>query len=146
MSWIELDKLPVVQKIMRQAEAKVLNMTGVKVNVSIASADISDNEARRNDLRELVCKMYSVSWPEIMSDSRKGELVDARHAYMYLACTILKQSSNTTGEELNRDHSTVLSALEKIKGYYKVNDFYTIKLTLIINKFNEKQVLHQANT
>ncbi|MHA0272416.1 DnaA ATPase domain-containing protein [Mycoplasma sp. 48589B] len=62
-----------------------------------------------------VSKYYKIPTKDILSNSRKAEIVVARHIAMYMISIQLDYSSTELGKVFKKDHSTVLNALRKFK-------------------------------
>ncbi|WLP85551.1 DnaA ATPase domain-containing protein [Mycoplasma seminis] len=62
-----------------------------------------------------VSKYYKIPVKDILSNSRKAEIVVARHIAMYMISIQLDYSSTELGKVFKKDHSTVLNALNKFK-------------------------------
>ncbi|MCU4706733.1 DnaA ATPase domain-containing protein [Mycoplasma sp. CSL7503-lung] len=73
----------------------------------------NDNISHENIIKH-VAKYYRVSSKEILGKSRKKEIVIARHLSIILIKNILNKSSTEIGKIFNRDHTTILSALNKL--------------------------------
>jgi len=67
------------------------------------------------DVLDGVSRFYSVSVPDMMSDSRVRDILMPRQIAMYLGKKYLRMSYVRLGESFNnRDHTTVMNAVEKI--------------------------------
>lgn len=69
-----------------------------------------------------VGKYYNIPVFEIKGKSRKSEIMNARHISIYLIKTLLDLSVINIGKEFARDHSTILSSINKIKNNLKENN------------------------
>lgn len=70
-----------------------------------------------------VAEVTSISLTEIIGDKRSRAIVDARHLVMYLARELTDASLPKIGERIgNRDHTTVLHAVDKITKLMKVDE------------------------
>lgn len=123
MSWVNIEEMPIVKDVLQEAAIKIKASTGVSVRLKIA-AFINISDEIKVILQELVCRAFNVSWEQIKSKTRKGyNVTDARHVYMYLSYSHLKRSLTETGMDCGmRDHTTVLSAVKKIKGFIDIGD------------------------
>ncbi len=87
---------------------------------------------------EIIAKYYKLSKSEIQGKSRKKEIVLARHISMWM----IRNITNLTYKEIgkifkDRDHSTVMSSIEKIDYQLKVNEVVKDALK------NIKEKIHQ---
>lgn len=131
MSSITIDELPTVQKIIKEANAKIKNITGVTVRLSI-NTFLTIIDEKKLMLQDLVCEAYNLSWKQIKSNTRQGfGIIDARHVYMYISHEYLNIPLSQIGKDCGmRTHSAVLSAVRKIRGYVETKD----PITEIIEK------------
>ena len=70
--------------------------------------------------------------------SRKGELIKARQIAMYFIKKHTKLSLQVIGSLFNKDHSTVISALEKVNNYKETDKKYNIELINLKTILDEK--------
>ena len=123
MNWVQLNQLPVVQHIITNAEKKIYAATGQKVTIEIghsANADINEKERMKLLLKELVSIHFYVEWTDIESNSRLEKFCIARHAYIYLACKVFKQTHDETAKDVRRERSTITHSINLIEGYYDI--------------------------
>ncbi|WP_027121529.1 helix-turn-helix domain-containing protein [Mycoplasma leonicaptivi] len=90
------DSLEVVQKILNEEIKKDRNITNDRILKTVSS-------------------YYKISLREILGKTRRKDIVIARHVCFYLLDDILNLSPTEIGRILNKDHSTVIVALKKIK-------------------------------
>ena len=62
-----------------------------------------------------VCVNRDVSWMEMLSQRRGKNVVNARHEYFAKAYATTKASLVTIGTAIDKDHTTVMHALKKLK-------------------------------
>lgn len=74
-----------------------------------------------NDLLTIVSKATNITKREILGNSRKREIIQARGLFCYMSVRNLKKMTTTTGRFLNRDHSTVINAVRNYDGYIEMN-------------------------
>ncbi|MBF2754448.1 MAG: ATP-binding protein [Gammaproteobacteria bacterium AqS3] len=67
-------------------------------------------------IKKIVAETYHFSQAELTGKSRKKAVVRARHIAMYLCKTLTQSSYPDIGDSFNRDHTTVIHAVEKIQG------------------------------
>lgn len=73
------------------------------------------------DLLTIVSKATNITKREILGNSRKREIIQARGLFCYMAVRNLKKMTTTTGRFLNRDHSTIINAVKNYDGYIEMN-------------------------
>lgn len=100
---------------------------------------LSKSQKRSQIKPEVILKIVSeqcgVSAEDILSRSRKGTIVNARHIY----CTIMKKefgySYKSVGEMVNgRDHTTAIHSIRTHKNRCETEEGYKEHTELIINK------------
>ena len=89
-------------------------------------SSLDNNNHERNisfeELVQIVCEETNVSPQDILSQSRKQNIVRARHICMYLARQFLPLSYPEIGKKFgNRDHSTIMYSVKKIEKLKKDN-------------------------
>ncbi len=128
---------------------KALNIDASSLIINM----VQDENAKFNSITDIdkvkiikqeVSKVYEVSIEHIESKSRKRQFVDARHEAMSFIVNYtdlsLKRIGSTFG---NKDHSTVIHAIENVKNLIQTNSFFKekhIKIKAILDDiFNPKQ-------
>jgi chromosomal replication initiator protein len=113
-----------VKKIM--AYRNINNMPLDLPNVSRAIEDMFKSEGSALPTPSLiisqVCKFYSVDDSVIRGTQKNKSAVEARHMAIYLIRQLTKFSSTQIGEELGKDHTTVLYSLNKMEQAIKRGD------------------------
>lgn len=80
-----------------------------------------------NDLEAILHQVSVVTgYPEevLKSKTRKREIADARCVYYMRSMHVTKKSSREIGEQVNRDHATVLIAIKNNREVKQVKDLY----------------------
>jgi chromosomal replication initiator protein len=90
------------------------------------------------EVLEIVSKETYVTVEDILSQSRKGEVIVARHIF----CGILKRTYNYSftfiGEILHRDHTTIMSAVKNFSNRKEREDDFKDKTNRILEHINLK--------
>lgn len=90
------------------------------------------------EVLEIVSKETYVTVEDILSQSRKGEVIVARHIF----CGILKRTYNYSftfiGEMLRRDHTTIMSAVKNFSSRKEREDDFKDKTNRILEHINLK--------
>lgn len=81
-----------------------------------------------NHLLTIVSRVSNITKREILGNSRKREIIQARGLFCYMAVRNLKKMTTTTGRFLNRDHSTIINAVKNYDGYIEMNVKPEVKL------------------
>ena len=80
-----------------------------------------DEETTIHEIQIAVCKYYGVGFNELLSPRRLPRLVKARHVAMHLARDLTTASLPEIGRAFNRDHSTVIYAINHIDDQAQVD-------------------------
>lgn len=97
--------IPVVQRYIRDI---VTESTPEPVTVDMIVGEIS--------------RTYNVSVEDIYSKKKSSEIAHARQVSMYIVNQVMKLSSTEIGKKFNKDHTTVLYTVDKIKKELKNNE------------------------
>lgn len=73
------------------------------------------------DISKEVSKYYSIPVVDLVSKARNKEVTHARHVAMFLCNKILKATYVSIGQHFERDHSSVIHAIDKINKKIKEN-------------------------
>lgn len=88
-------------------------------------------------IQKAVAEYFNVTVENLKSKKRTAEINNARQIAMYLCRMITEETTTRIGLEFgNRDHSTVLHAIEKVSKDIKNNEDLKHKITDIKNKIN----------
>ncbi len=86
-------------------------------------------------IAEIVAEFYNIKQEDLIKQSRKKEFVKPRQVAMYIIRTELDTSFPSIGEFFgNRDHTTVMHAVDKIKTLIEQKDQFKQEVGLIMNK------------
>ena len=86
-------------------------------------------------LLRMVCNYYKVEVKDVVGDSRKTTLINARAMYSYFATEVYGVIQEDACKLLGKDRSTLVHYKRKVKGYLDVNDKSTV---LDFNHLKEK--------
>jgi len=108
------------------------------ITIELASSLINQyikhpkREISFEQIKEVVCKYYNITPNELVSKTRKREIVEARQLVMYLAKQYTKKSMEMIGKELGgRDHATVHYAIQAIKNLIETSKTFKANLEAI---------------
>lgn len=89
-----------------------------KINVNFISEVFEDLDIEEkssfDSIINLVAKKYGINQKDILSKSRKKDIIIARNIAIFLTREILHYSLNDIGRKFNKDHSTIMYAINKI--------------------------------
>jgi chromosomal replication initiation ATPase DnaA len=87
-----------------------------------ARAEFIEARVKFNALIETVCSFYKVRAASILSTSRKRLYLKPRYVIIYLLSTEKGIPSTWLGEFMYRDHTTILYAINQVKGWIETGD------------------------
>lgn len=83
------------------------------------------NELTINVIRKCVCDYYGLTKQQIISATRTKNIATARHIAMYLCRKLIDAPYKDIGNEFGkRDHSTVISACDRVEKLLKSDSLY----------------------
>lgn len=115
----KIDDMPDVLSIIHDAEKKIKAVCGTEVILQISAIHLATS--RKQLIQDIVCHYFDIAWHDIESQNRVRPVTNARHAYMYLL-RMEGYSLEEIGADCGRDHTTVMHAVKKVKGFYKTHD------------------------
>ncbi|MEA4822160.1 MAG: helix-turn-helix domain-containing protein, partial [Erysipelotrichales bacterium] len=88
---------------------------------------IRENTINFEKIKVTVAEYYNISINQLTSKIRQTNLTVPRHIAMYLCKNLLNAPYKKIGEEFGgKDHSTVISACEKVNKLLKENEEYVV--------------------
>ncbi|CRX37139.1 / dnaA / Chromosomal replication initiator of genome is here' protein DnaA / 1:1368 Forward [Candidatus Hepatoplasma crinochetorum] len=97
-----------------------------KININFISEVFEDmgieEKTSFDSIINLVAKKYGINQKDILSKSRKREIIIARNIAIFLTRDILHYSLKDIGKKFNKDHSTIMYAINKIDENLKNNE------------------------
>lgn len=126
---------PAIKAALDECQEKVQALIGVPVSISYK---LKFHYLSTELLASIVCEVCEVSWNEIKGDRRTLAIVVGRQIYCYLAHTLQNKTLHQIATIINRDHTSVLHAKEKIKAMIENNDELYMPLYMeCLNRINE---------
>lgn len=110
-----------------------------EINIELAEKVISKvvsthkKSVTIDTILETVCKKYSLKTHNLVSSSRKKEIVHARQITMYLSQKLTNMSSTQIGSRLKRDHATVLHSCTLIENRLSTDKAFQEELRQLEN-------------
>ena len=74
-----------------------------------------DAQSSHDDIIRLVAREYHLRYSDLVGPDRYKTIAFARHVAMYLCKMRLKMSFPEIGKVFGRDHTTIISAVNKIR-------------------------------
>jgi len=82
----------------------------------------SSKEITLSYIQKVVCDYFKLSPEEVISSSRKREILQARQIIMYFTKQLTKMSLSSIGKRLgNRDHATVMHSCKAVSNLIETN-------------------------
>ena len=138
---IKREALPVMFKIVADAERELTELTGSRISLKIEVSDgqpITEKEALKLNVQKLVAAEFDVPWAQIISNSRKRQLVDAKKAYSYIMNICVGQILRETADDLHmKEHTSIVYLRENARQLMAVNDPIKRKILNIKTKLYE---------
>lgn len=128
-----IEKIPGLKQLLDETEIKIEMLIGkpVKVYYNIRVINI-----RPGELLDIICEVCDVEIVDVLSPKRYAELVKARQIFSWFAYNEMKVQQKRIAEILgNRDHTTIVNALQQAKDFIDTND---VKFMPAYNAVDEK--------
>jgi chromosomal replication initiation ATPase DnaA len=123
---IQAEAFPAIVKILTDTEEVLHTLTGVNIKLYMRVKDEthSVNEAAWLRVQEAVCNATGLKWSDIVSKSRRGDIVNARKLFIYFSRQKMPYLSlSKLGKMLGgKDHSSILQQYKKFEEFIEVGD------------------------
>jgi chromosomal replication initiator protein len=107
------------------------------IDVSPMYNPLSKGNYSLDKILEDVCNYYNLKIDFVKSNDRYQHLVNARQLYCYLCRNYTVASLSEIGNLINRDHSTVVWSVNKIKDFIDVDKYISRDIEFIVNSDKE---------
>lgn len=119
----------------------MLNLTSVPLTMDLCKRSIADflyggkvpDEVICDKILRIVADKCSVSVEDIKSTKRNEKITKARHISIYIMRELTDMKLTDIGDVINRDHSTVVSSLNKTKEDIKTNKVLDAEIKQMIS-------------
>ena len=116
MAELEIEVLREKNKELKKEIDRLKDLLDKHLNIKTTRMSKEEQKEYAIEIAEKVCNYYQIKYGQRMAKYRGGEVALARQMTMYLT----KEKTNLNGEEIakifNRDRTTVLHSISKIKG------------------------------
>lgn len=116
MAELEIEVLQDKNKELKKEINRLKDLLDQHLNIKTTRMSKEEQKEYAIEIAEKVCNYYQIKYGQLMSKYRGEEVTLARQMTMYLT----KEKTNLNGEEIakifNRDRTTVLHSISKIKG------------------------------
>ena len=119
-------------------------LSGDKINEALVESIIRERlgdqgygQVNMQDVVSGVCGIFSVSQEEMVGQSRRKNIAEARQVAAYMAREILDMPLSEIGVHLGgRDHTTIMHAHKKVSELLKKDDKFKRRVDIIYNELN----------
>ena len=113
------DNIRQIEGVIKKMNAYCL-MCGEKITMSLAEKSISDivtitSKIDGTKIVNAAAEKYGIAADEILGKKRTKEIAWPRHMSVYVMRKLTDMSLNDIGKFFNRDHSTIITSIEKIE-------------------------------
>ena len=116
MAELEIEVLRDKNKELKKEINRLKDLLDQHLNIKTTRMSKEEQKEYAVEIAEKVCNYYQIKYGQLMSKYRGEEVTLARQMTMYLT----KEKTELNGEEIaqifNRDRTTVLHSISKIKG------------------------------
>ena len=116
MAELEIEVLRDKNKELKKEINRLKDLLDQHLNIKTIRMSKEEQKEYAIEIAEKVCNYYQIKYGQMMSKYRGEEVTLARQMTMYLT----KEKTNLNGEEIakifNRDRTTVLHSISKIRG------------------------------
>ena len=116
MAELEIEVLRDKNKELKKEINQLKDLLDKHLNIKTIRMDKEQQKEYAIEIAEKVCNYYQIKYGQMMSKYRGEEVTLARQMTMYLT----KEKTELNGEEIaqffNRDRTTVLHSIQKIRG------------------------------
>jgi chromosomal replication initiation ATPase DnaA len=116
MAELEIEVLREKNKEQKKEINRLKDLLDQHLNIKTTRMDKEQQKDYAIEIAEKVCNYYQIKYGQMMSKYRGEEVTLARQMTMYLT----KEKTELNGEEIaqifNRDRTTVLHSIQKIRG------------------------------
>ncbi len=99
---------------------------------------IKDFKPSEEKVLDFIAEKYSQPKKDILSKSRKAEFIMPRHISMYILHEICRLNKTVIGRMFSTNHTTVISAIQRIQKLMNNDAIFKREITLIQNQFGLK--------
>lgn len=118
--YIELTKLNSLMELRKKKIEEIEQWFNEQINgINITRETFDRLESEKESKFEQICESTKVGYYHLRSSSRNKEIVTYRHILCYLGRKRLGMTTVMIGDKLRRDHSTVISSINRVSDWVK---------------------------
>lgn len=130
--------IPAVKDVIHRAEEEIERITGVQVALSIehVAGEIISGAGDTQRVAGLICDHFGITWKDMTSASRKGDLVLARECFVYYNHKDFEGilTTATLARILKKDHTSIIWYKQKIRDFTATKDVMFCRAIARIDK------------
>ena len=126
------EKYPELKLILDKCQEDAEKIVGKKVQITF---HFKFQHLSTDMLATIICDVCEVKWSDIISESRKANIILARHIFCYLSATLQKKTLWQISNLIQRnDHGVIAKARDKVKRMIDTEDEIYMPAILEIEK------------
>lgn len=114
----------------------------MNINIKIEDELQAEYHYTLGSLARAICDLFVVRKEDLLGKRRMGHIVTPRHVLYYMGYTRTHHTLNTLANYLDRDHTTILYGVQKIRSQYMGNKALQMKMDevdLLATAYEEKR-------
>ena len=114
----------------------------MNINIKIEDELQEEYHYTLGSLARAICDLFVVRKEDLLSRKRMAHIVTPRHVLYYMGYTRTHHTLNTLANYLDRDHTTILYGVQKIRSQYMGNKALQLKMDevdLLATAYEEKR-------
>lgn len=123
----KIDTIPAVAQVIENAERIISELLSAPVKINLYANRKKEEVTFLSQIAAIVSHESGIKWPHIQSATRKQDVVNARHLYCLFA-RVAGYGLTDIGKSLNRDHTTIMYAVNVAHERVQLNDPLTMPL------------------
>jgi chromosomal replication initiation ATPase DnaA len=128
--------IPGLKELLDETQEKIQSLIGKPVSVHY---EIRKHESSLLDLMDMVSAVGGVSVEEIKGHTRERRVLVWRQVYCWYGYHWCKRTLKEVGVSINRDHTTVITAIDRVNNMIDTNDeLYTMPMEAVKEKIIAK--------
>lgn len=139
-SLVNINDLPVVTKVIKNAQVKIYELTGVDVSLHLvySGKGTGIEPLELTVLKEVIQLNTNLPWEMVCYKSREEKFVTARTYAAWLFVKVLRRKISDLCREFNCNHASIISYINNVKISKDKSGELWLKVAGVVNEF-EKQ-------
>jgi chromosomal replication initiation ATPase DnaA len=107
---------------------------GITIDVDISYYEPAKKHVTLEQFTAFLCEELDVTWDQIKGSRGLQPIAEARFCYCFLRRKYFNHGVTVIGKDINRDHTTILHAINTVKDRIECNDFFFIQKLNMVEK------------